>query len=72
MIKVKVVTVPYNKDGTWSDARDCYVFGEESYVGQLINVFWHPIDGLSGAVLDDYGFIGVHKMDTIEVVAEEK
>lgn len=52
-----------------TDSHGWHMATEPEYTqGQLINVFWHPIDGPHGAVLIEGNEIETFKLAEIEVV----
>ncbi len=53
-----------------------YLFGEEvssevAEEGELINIFWHPIDGPHAAYVSEYGTLETVKLAKVEVLKGE-
>jgi len=65
-VRIKVGTIEKVDVDCWTSYEDVYT------EGQLINIFWHPVNGPIGAVLTEYDTIETFELSTIEVVAEEK
>lgn len=67
MIKVRVHVREedkYDRCGQWIGMGPAYIEGE------LINIFWHPIEGEKAAIITEYGEIETFELKHITITGE--